>query len=441
MSPRTLRLLRRRLALLGLLLALWAARERLSLSGAPADRLRFAHTFTSAAEQEILSAACAELERRHPGLRVEQVLTSSDVYDRIGWRLQHQGRSPPDVWFQWEGWKVEHAAARGWALDLRPHLSPGFLEQLAPAAVPTQGPLYLLPFSADLCNLVWYDQDLFRAQGLATPRTLEEWTALCATLRARGVLPLVQGNRDLWPLGNLAQELLAQELGAAQVGRLYRPLPPGSAGPDAVTPADLAGLAPLVALRAGRAFDLPGLVAPGGVATLDDTAAKVLFLSGQAAQHVVGSWFLADVRDAQDRGELGFTVDCFPVPPPRGRPDVLAAVKTGFLVHPRSPHRAAAVELVELLLSAEYQARFAALGTLSLRRDAPALTADPRARRMLALLGAAPALVPPPDTGYPAAQAELAYRSVARLLAGELDLAGAARAWSQGKRALAGRGR
>ena len=53
----------------------------------------------------------------------------------IGWRTQLQRSRPPDIYFQWDGFKVDMAAARGWALDLRPHLSPEFRDAFVPAAL------------------------------------------------------------------------------------------------------------------------------------------------------------------------------------------------------------------------------------------------------------------------------------------------------------------
>lgn len=406
--------------LLLLAAGLLLGRDRLALTSPRPDRLRFAHTFTAASEQAILADAIRELEARHPGLVVEQVVQNSEVYSTLGWRTQFQGRVQPDVYFAWDGRKVEVAAARGWALDVRPLLSPGFAEQLAPAALPRDGPIHLLPCSVDLVNLVWFDRAAFRARGLSPPATFEAWIALCARLRREGLVPLAQGNEDLWPLGNLAGELLAEELGLDGLARLHAPGVP-------VGPSDLRGLEPLLALRDAGGFE-------PDFASSSDTDAKVRFLAGKSVQHVVGSWFLADLKDARRDGD---EIDFFPVPPAHGNRDLLGAARTGFMVNPASANPRAAVELCELLLSAKVQARFAGLGYLSLRADAAGFTTDPLTRRMLELLGRADGLVPAPDGAFTPAQADLGYRMVARLLAGEPDVA---RRWSEEKAALARKG-
>lgn len=402
--------------------------DRLRLSRSRPDRIRFAHTYTTESERAILDRVIARFEADHPGVRVEQSAANSEVYNSVGWRLQFQGRTPPDVYFHWQGFKVRECIARGWALDVRPYLSPGFLGQLVPSALgDTDGPVHFLPHSVDVCNVVWYNRDLLARAGGSEPATFAEWLATCRQLRAAGVLPLVQGNRDLWPMGNFAMELAGQSLGAGRTAALF------AAGADVTADAPTA-LGGLEALREAGAFHLEGVLAPGAVGEMGDIDAKVLFLGGRSAMHVLGSWFLADIEDARSKGQLGFEVGLFPVPAQVGETDALAAVTTGYLVNPRTANPRLAVELVERVLSREVQAEFAALGTLSTRRDAREFTTDPLAREMLDILAAVPVVVPPPDTGFRPDQADAFYQAVARLLAGRLsfdDLPG----WWQGQKA------
>jgi len=415
--------------LAALLLALVCFGDRLLLGSPEPGQLRFAHTFTSASERAIIEDAIAEFEQLNPGVRIEQVVSNSEMYSTIGWRLQFQRRVQPDVYFQWDGFKVDTAVARGWALDLEPHLSPKFKAAFVPAALASAGggdAIYLLPHSVDLCNLVWYDRDAFEALGLTPPQTLEAWLEQCDRLEQSGRVPLAQGNRDLWPMGNMAAELVAQELGPARVAELYQPGRP-------VTADDLSALAALVRLRDRGCF-------ADGIGGMSDDDAKVMFLGGKAVQHVVGSWLLADVQDAREKGELSFEVDFFPVPSPAGKGDALGAVKTGYLVNPNSENVPAAVAFLELLLSRKYQQRFAALGALSLRKDATAFTEDALTRRMLETLAEAGAIVAPSDTGFAPQQANVAYETVGKLLTGAFGVEGAAQFWSEQKALLAKKG-
>jgi ABC-type glycerol-3-phosphate transport system substrate-binding protein len=319
-------------------------------------------------------------------------------------------------------------------MDLTPHLSPGFTEQFVPSALRRQSNgLYFLPQSIDLSALVWYNRDLFAARGLKQPTTLRAWIELCGQLRQARVLPLAQGNRDLWPMGNFAAELLGQTLGPEASARLFQP----KRTPDAT---EVRGLKTLLDLQQAGAFDLPGVLEPGAIGSLGDIDAKVFFLSGKSAQHILGSWFVADVQDARNKNELKFSVGVFPVPAGPGETDAITAVSTGYLVNPATKNPKAAVAFLELLLSRKYQSAFAKLGNLSLRRDALEFTSDPLAQQMLGIVATTPAQVPPPDTGYPPEQAAVFYEMVGKLLTGKLDWDHTPQYWAKEKAALARKG-
>jgi raffinose/stachyose/melibiose transport system substrate-binding protein len=421
---------------LGVMVAAFALTgNRLALSRPSPNHLRFAHTFTTESERAILDAAIVEFQRSRPGVTIDQIVSNSEVYNTVGWRLQFRGRNQPDIYFHWQGFKVEDCIRNGWAMDLTRWLSPGFTARFVSSAIRKQsGGIYFLPQSVDISNLIWYDRDRFAHLNLREPESLEDWLRQCATIRRAGFLPLAQGNRDLWPMGNLAAEFLGQTLGADALNRLFEP-------GVAIGPRDVQGLKTFGALLQSRSFDFPGVLNEGAVGSLNDIDAKVLFLGGQSAQHILGSWFLADVQDARNRNELKFSVGVFPVPAAPGEFDAMAAVSTGYLVNPRTRNPGAAVEFLELLLSRKYQSEFARLGNLSVRRDAPEFTSDPLARRMLEILAATPVFVPPPDTGYRPEQAAVFYEMCGRLLTGRLDLPRAAEYWTREKENLARKGR
>lgn len=417
-----------------LAVALVTTGGHLKLSAPSPDRLRFAHTFTTASERAIIDAAIAEFGQTHPGIQIEQSISNSETYQTVGWRLQFQGRRKPDIFFHWQGFKVEYAVDHGWALDVTPFLRAGFLDEFIPATVHRQnGGIYHLPQSVDISNLIWYNRDLFGRLRLQEPSTLGAWLHLCVELRRGNLLPLAQGNRDLWPMGNFGAELMGQALGVEGLKRLFQP-------GVVIAPGDLRGLGPFDFLAQQHCFDLPGTLEPGAIGALTDIDAKVLFLGGKSAQHAVGSWLLADVQDARNKKELSFPVGLFPVPADPGQVDAMTAVTTGYLVNPESRNPRAAVEFIELLLSRKYQGEFAKLGNLSVRRDAGEFTTEPLAKRMLEILRSTPVVVPPPDTGYRPEQANIFYELCARLLTGKLTLAGAADYWDREKAALARKG-
>lgn len=381
-----------------------------------------------------MEAAIEEFETAHPGTTIEQTIFNSEVYQTVGWRLQFRGRQPPDIFFLWDGYKVDYAIREKWAINMGPNLSEAFTSRFVPGTVREQRDgTWFLPHSVDICNLVWYNKQLFSKHGLTPPATLEEWLDLSAQLRKLSILPLAQGNRDLWPMGNFGAELAGQSIGPERMNKLFA----RGVEPSAI---DLAGLHGLVALSEEGAFDLPGVMEPGGIGTLGDIDAKVLFLSGKSAMHVVGSWFVADIEDARTKDELDFEVGVFPVPSAEGEQNVMAAVTTGYLVSRKSANPEAATAFLELFLSKIYQSQFAELGGLSARQDADQFTTNPVTRRLHEFLASAPLKVPPPDTAYRPEQAEVFYEICADLLTGKLNIIDATTYWRDSKHALAEKG-
>lgn len=415
-------------------LALFISGHRLRLSESNPDHLRFAHTFTTASEREIVDAAIAEFEAAHPPIKIEQTVSNSEIYQTIGWRLQFQGRNQPDVYFYWEGFKADYAIEKGWAMDMSPFLDERFMAELLPSAVKRKnGGVFFLPQSMDLCNLVWYNKSAFTQIGAEEPETLSDWLDLCLKLRDVKMLPLAQGNRDLWPIGNFGAELLGQSLGGENIGELFLSGRP-------IVQSESMGLEPLSYLERNRCFELPGVLERGAVGALWDIDAKIVFLSGKAAQHIVGSWFLADIQDAKAKGEFEFDVGVFPVPARREELDAAVAATTGFLVNPTSANPKLAVKFIELLLSRKYQSQFARIGNLSLRRDAADFTTEPLARRLLDIAANTPVFVPPPDSGWQPEQAQLFYEICGKIVSAKLPFNQVADYWTRGKEKLARKG-
>lgn len=407
---------------------------RLKLSSNSPDSLRFTHTFTTESERGIIDAAIAEFKQHHPDITIQQTILNSEVYQTVGWRLQLRGRHPPDIFFLWDGYKTDYAIEEDWALNLGRYLTQQFSNQFVSGTVRADdGSVWFLPHSVDICNLVWYNRDLFSAQDLSVPDTFEDWLELVEKIRSLNLLPIAQGNRDLWPMGNFGAELVGQAIGPARVDDLFLP----GVEPDG---ADVVGLHGLDALRREGAFDFPGVLEPGGIGTLGDIDAKVMFLSGKSAMHIVGSWFIADIEDARARGELNFEIGVFPVPPNQGQPDVMAAVTTGYMVSRNTANPKACAQFLELLLSPKYQAEFARLGGLSARVDADAFTTNPTTKTLHRFLAETPLKVPPSDTAYRPEQAQLFYQICADLLTGKLKMEDVTDRWREGKISLAGRG-
>ena len=89
----------------------------------------------------------------------------------------------------------------GYAADITDLIkSAGLDQQFAEGAFGTtsiDGKVYMVPFTSDVTNVIWYNKDVFAAKGLTAPTTWAEFLTLCDTLKKQGITPLSVGNKDL----------------------------------------------------------------------------------------------------------------------------------------------------------------------------------------------------------------------------------------------------
>ena len=100
-------------------------------------------------------------------------------------------------------------AADGYAADLTEAVTSGPLAGIVDDAVlpaaSVDGKVVLMPHTADVTNVLWYNVPLLAEHGITPPTTWEELLAACATLNAAGIMPISTGNKDLLGRGQLAQ--------------------------------------------------------------------------------------------------------------------------------------------------------------------------------------------------------------------------------------------
>ncbi len=108
---------------------------------------------------------------------------------------------PPDLYSYWAG-----ARTAAIVKDLEPiddvwqqaKLDERFAPSLVRAASDYQGHKYLLPLTQHYVAF-FYNKKVFDAHRLQPPRTWDDFLAVCATLKANGVVPIALGAKDRWP--------------------------------------------------------------------------------------------------------------------------------------------------------------------------------------------------------------------------------------------------
>jgi len=348
-------------------LLLAAAAAGSACGGDRADAVRL---WAFGREGEVVRELVPELERRHPGLKVE--------VQQIPWTAAHEklltafvGRELPDVAQMGNTWIPEMAALEAIEpLDARVaasgHLVP---EDYFPGIWETNvldGVLYGVPWYVDT-RLVFYRGDLLAAAGVPElPRSWSGWRGAMEAVKRRGgpgrfglLLPTNEWAQPVALAVAAGAELLADggRRGAFRAPEFRR-------AAEFFTGLYRDGLAPPLA--------------NSQVANLYQQMA-----AGEFAMYVTGPWNLGEFRRRLPASLQGSWATA-PLPAPDGMPwpGVSLAGGSSLVVFRSSPRKDAAWKVVEYLSEVAVQKRFWTLcGDLPARRsawDEPALASDPR---------------------------------------------------------------
>lgn len=220
------------------------------------------------------------------------------------------------------------------------------------------GQVYALPL-ARTTQLVYYNKAIFDHYGLEVPRTMDEMLEVVRILSSNSVLPFALGNKDHWT-GGLYLGALAYRHGGADV--FYKAVDGEIHFSD---PAFVRAAADFKRLVDASAFkkDVNGT-------SLEE--ARKVFVSGQAAMWVMGSWDLPVLTEKINRegkpNPLFDKVDVFNWPSVEagvtGHDAWITAPDYNIAISRNVKHKEAAVQFLRLLTSEKYQLLLAELSHL-----------------------------------------------------------------------------
>lgn len=376
--------------------------------------LRITHSITSGASREALDEIIAGFQAQNPEITVKQIVFDDDLYSDTGLITQLQSSEVPDIYFQWAGFPVKRDAAAGYAADLSEALATGawrdsFVDSVWSdgGGAQVDGKPYLVPTSLDVTNTIWYNKSIFEENGLTEPQTWDEFVALIKVLADAGEIPIIEGNNELWPLGNWASHIASRVVPVDEYQAAFSQEGPFN------TPDFLKALQLLAELHDIGAFnrDMPGLGADPAMAT---------FFQEAAAMHPIGSWLIGSESDLADEGFSYGQFDTPLIDDTHPLKDSVIGTATGFIVHDKSPHKPEAIAFLQYFTSPENQKLWAEHGNLSpVKGVMETAELDEHTKSVAALLSNAGSIVPPPDTTYPVPVAEAFYQAAAYAASGE----------------------
>ncbi|MDT3318080.1 extracellular solute-binding protein [Microbacterium sp. KSW4-11] len=254
-------------------------------------------------------AVAAAFEEEHPGAKVELTfipnenfanvrnarITAGDV-DITEGNSSGATRELPDY--------VSGADESDWVRGLKAgqwtELSGDWLNTWSPGvreALQWEGKDYSVPTGISYVTGVYYNKDLFDANGIELPTTFDEFVAAAEKLKNAGITPLIMGGAEKWPVGLLMEGVASTSLDDMEA--FDEGLWTGSekfTDPEAVRV-----LEKIQTLYSFAEPTFPGISA----ATVTGR-----FTAGEAAMLPDGSWGAAGIQEQNPDFEWGY----FPLP-------------------------------------------------------------------------------------------------------------------------------
>ncbi|MFF2306089.1 N-acetylglucosamine/diacetylchitobiose ABC transporter substrate-binding protein [Streptomyces sp. NPDC058128] len=268
--------------------------------------------------------------------------------------------SPPDLIFN-EGdkkLKLDVLHANGQLADLTPMLDAPSIDDPSKKVRDTLLPgtveagrigdgVFSLNYALTVYG-IWYSPSQFKKNGWSVPRTWEEFTALCAKIKASGVAPWAHQGKYPFYMMVALMDMVARA-GGADIMKKIDNLRPNAWREAAVTQS-VERIHSLVA----EGFMLPGTEG------LTHTEAQTAWTQGKAAFLPCGSWLEQEMKGT---APAGFDMAVMPMPAAPGDKMPSTAIRAvaaeAFIVPARAANEPGGLEMLRIMCSREGGSTFA----------------------------------------------------------------------------------
>ncbi|WP_193596734.1 ABC transporter substrate-binding protein [Microbacterium sp. YJN-G] len=294
---------------------------------------------------EFMKWAMEGFKKKHPDAKIKEVAAEQSSYKTKLQTAMSTG-DVPDVFYTLPGGFLNAFVKSGQVAALDDELAKegwgdGFIDA-SMDSVSFDGSTYAVPIDIDAA-VVWYNKALFDSKGWDTPTTWDEFLTLSEEIAADGVVPVALGNKDSWPATFWFQYGQMRTAGSGQVTDFLNgdgDISFGSAGAEMLQTLAKKNLLPT------------------GTNGMSDQEANLLFLNGQAAMVLNGTWQIGMSADAPDGFELGY----FPFPTVTGgagdQSDTLAGVAAAFAMSEKAKDKPLAVEFLRYMTSPDVMKKY-----------------------------------------------------------------------------------
>jgi raffinose/stachyose/melibiose transport system substrate-binding protein len=386
MTPNFLKLSRRALMATAVLVA--------SATTALAEpvKLDFWTEFSAAPEKPVLDEIVADFNKANPDIVVKHTGFENTPYETT-LKTSFAGGNPADIVELNGGSNMFQYAEAGGLLDLSDFVA-ARKDKIAPGLESWYtfgGKQYGVPLGLSVGNLLWYNKDMFAAQGI-DPSTIATWDGMRAAAKKfkdAGIAPIAFGNSEGWTGNHLFNHLTLRLVGPDEYVKLALQTFDASVKPAGSwsSPANVKAWE----LYKGLLDD--GFFTPGYLSD-DYPTASNLFLTGKAPMFSMGSWFLGNIESTAPKGNFGVMA----FPSVEGAPGKQTELVTNGLVvtiTATSKHPEEAKKFLDYLMSEPVQKKWseATLRLLPYTYDTSTWKYSDRAKEVAAIMSKATAAV------------------------------------------------
>ncbi len=279
----------------------------------------------------------------HPNITVKFDPTNPPDYNAT-LRTQLETGTAPDLFFVRSFATGKDLFEQGFVASLKD--LPGLSDSISAASnapwASDSGEPFAVPIAA-VSHGIYYNQDLFEANGIAVPTTWEELLAAAQTLQDAGVTPFANGTKDEWDINEVVlMSVIPNNIGGLDGRTAYLN------GDRCFNDADIAA-------SFAQVEDLAPYL-PNGFTATGYSDSTQLFTQGEAAMLFDGSWQISAVESQ----EPSFNWSVFAVPPPAGKEQYISFhVDAAIGMNPATEHPEEARTFLEWLETTEFNDAFA----------------------------------------------------------------------------------
>lgn len=266
-----------------------------------------------------------------------------------------QANDPPDSWQGHAGWELIGTYVAAGQIEPLNFLydEEGWLDVMPDTLIPLiskDGNIYSVPVNIHRANVLWMNPTVLSDNGVAVPKTLDEFFAALDALKAKGMdAPLALGEQ--WTAMHLFETIMLASLGPEGWNSLWDGT--GDWSSSEVTKA-LENYAKILEYTNSDA------------SALSWQDAGQLVLDGSAAFNIMGDWQEGFFRELGKTPKTDY--DWAPVP---GTGGVFQFLSDSFVLAKAAPHREAAIDWLKVAGSREGQDAFNPVkGSIPARNDA-----------------------------------------------------------------------